>query len=186
MTYFARQLAGMLDELRFDRIHLVGHSFGGVVAQEFYRGYPDRVNSLILADTTFKGSRDKLEERLTMIRTMTSAELAAARAPQLLSPSSPPEMFEEAIAIMSEVRRAGYEFAATALAQADTREVLRHLQVPTMLIWGTEDAITPLWRDIPEGARLAAIPFAGHLCYAEQPELFNTIVREFLREDHRR
>ena len=42
-----------------------------------------------------------------------------------------------------------------------------------------------LWRDIPEGARLAAIPFAGHLCYAEQPELFNTIVREFLREDHR-
>ena len=65
-------------------------------------------------------------------------------------------------------------------------EVLRNLQVPTMLIWGTEDAITPLWRDIPEGARLAAIPYAGHLCYAEQPELFNTIVREFLREDHRR
>src|SRR5207253_2724459 len=178
MAYYARQLAGLLDELKLDRIHLVGHSFGGVVAQEFYRAYPDRVDRLILADTTFRGSRDKLEERLTMIRTMTPAEMAAQRAPQLLSPNSPPELFEEAIAIMSEVRPAGYEFAAIALAQADTREVLRNLRVPTLLIWGVEDAITPLWRDIPEGARLAAIPYAGHLCYAEQPELFNTIVRE--------
>ena len=185
IVYYARQLAGLLDELRLDRIHLLGHSFGGVVAQEFYRAYSDRVDRLILADTTFRGSRDKLEERLTMIRTMTPAEMAAQRAPQLLSPNSPPELFEEAIAIMSEVRRAGYEFAAIALAQADTREVLRNLRVPTLLIWGVEDAITPLWRDLPEGSRLAAIPYAGHLCYAEQPELFNTIVREFLREDHR-
>src|SRR5262249_18588930 len=185
MAYYTRQLAGFLDELRLDKINLLGHSFGGVVAQECYRSYPDRVNRLILADTTFKGSRDKLEERLTMIHTMTPSELAAARAPQLLSQSAPPELFEEAIAIMSEIRPAGYEFAAIALAQADTREVLRNLRVPTQLIWGVEDAITPLWRDIPEGARLAAIPYAGHLCYAEQPELFNAIVREFLRENHR-
>jgi pimeloyl-ACP methyl ester carboxylesterase len=85
---------------------------------------------------------------------------------------------------MSEVRAAGYEFAATALAESDTRAVLRDLRVPTLLIWGAEDEITPLWDEVPAGARLAVIPDAGHLCYAEQPDVFNTIVREFLSEDH--
>ena len=186
LNYYAGRLSGLLDELGLDRVHLLGHSAGGVVAQEFYRQYPDRVSRLILADTTFRGSKDKLEERLHMIRTMTTSELALERAPKLLSQSAPPELFEETVSIMSEVRAAGYEFAAIALAGCDTREVLRNLRVPTLLIWGEEDQITPMWKDLPEGARLAVIPFAGHLCYAEQPELFNTIVRGFLREDHRR
>jgi pimeloyl-ACP methyl ester carboxylesterase len=185
MAYYARVLCGLLDELGLSRIHLLGHSAGGVVAQEFYRLYPERVMKLILADTTFRGSRDKLEERLGMIRSMTPAEVAVKRAPMLLTQNAPPELFEETVAIMSEIRPAGYEFASIALAQADTRDVLRNLNVPTLLIWGMEDAITPLWRDLPEGARLAGIPYAGHLCYAEQPDLFNAIVREFLREDHR-
>jgi pimeloyl-ACP methyl ester carboxylesterase len=120
-----------------------------------------------------------------MIHTVTPHELALERAPKLLSQSATPDLIEEAISIMSEVRPAGYEFAAIALAGCDTRDVLRNLRVPTRLIWGAEDQITPMWRDVPEGARLAVIPFAGHLCYAEQPELFNTIVRGFLREDHR-
>jgi pimeloyl-ACP methyl ester carboxylesterase len=185
MAYYARCLGALLDEIGLDRIHLLGHSAGGVVAQEFYRLYPERVSKLILADTTFIGSRDKLEERLRMIHTMTPHELALERAPKLLSPSAPEELLEEAISIMSEVRPAGYEFAAVALAGCDTREVLRNLRVPARLIWGAEDQITPMWREVPDGARLAVIPFAGHLCYAEQPELFNTIVRGFLREDHR-
>ena len=184
MAFYAGRLNGLLDELGLDRVHLLGHSAGGVVAQEFYRLYPDRVSRLILADTTFRGSKDKLEERLQMIRTMTPSELALERAPKLLSQSAPPELFEETVSIMSEVRAAGYEFVAIALAGCDTREVLRNLRVPALLIWGEEDQITPMWKDLPEGARLAVIPFAGHLCYAEQPELFNTIVRGFLREDH--
>ena len=184
MAYYAQRLCGLLDELGFDRIHLLGHSAGGVIAQEFYRMHPERVNKLILADTTFIGSRDKLEQRLTMIRTMTPSEMALERAPKLLSQAAPPDVLEEAIAIMSEVRRVGYEFAAMALAACDTREVLRNLHVPTRLIWGAEDQITPMWREIPEGARLSVIPFAGHLCYVEQPELFNIIVRGFLHEAH--
>lgn len=184
MAYYAHRLSGLLDELGLDRVHLLGHSAGGVIAQEFYRLYPERVSKLILSDTTFLGSKDKLEERLWMIRTMTPRALAIERAPKLLSQSVPEDLLEETISIMSEVRQVGYEFAAVALAMCDTREVLRNLRVPTRLIWGGEDQITPMWREVPDGARLAVIPFAGHLCYAEQPELFNTIVRGFLREDH--
>ena len=71
MAYYALRLCGLLDELGLDRIHLLGHSAGGVIAQEFYRLYPERVSKLILADTIFLGSKDKLEQRLRMIRTMT-------------------------------------------------------------------------------------------------------------------
>ena len=52
--------------------------------------------------------------------------------------------------------------------------MVQRFRTPTLLIWGAEDEITPLWSNIP----------AGHLCYADQPEGFNIIVREFSREDH--
>ncbi len=184
MAYYASRLRGLLDELRIDRIHLLGHSMGGSVAQEFYGSYPDRVRRLILADTRPVGSREMLQERLQMIRTTNPEQLAAERAPKLLSKSAPEELVREAVSIMSEIRVAGYEFAAIALAQSDERTVLRRLEVATLLIWGAEDEITPLWDEIPAGARLEVIPNAGHLCYAEQPDAFNTIVREFLSEDY--
>ena len=186
MRFYANCLRGMLDALAIDRIYLLGHSTGGVVAQEFYGAFPDRVHALILADTRYQGSQETLGQRLKMIGTMTPAQLAADRAPKLLSRSAPADLVRETASIMSEVRPVGYEFAARALAGADTRDVLTRLRVPTLLIWGAEDEITPQWNEVPSGARLEVIPNAGHLCYAEQPEIFNAIVREFLSEDHSR
>ncbi len=52
--------------------------------------------------------------------------------------------------------------------------MVQRFRTPTLLIWGAEDEITPLWSNIP----------AGHLCYAEPPERVNTNFREFSREDH--
>ena len=184
MTFYANRLRELLDQLDFDRIHLLGHSMGGVIAQEFYGAYPERIRKLILADTRNRGLPELLEQRLKMIRSMTPAQLAAERAPQLLSRSARKDLVAETISIMSEVRPAGYEFAAAALAEYDTHDILWMLRVPALLIWGAEDEITPVWSEIPRGARLEIIPNAGHLCYAEQPETFNTIVREFLSEDH--
>ena len=184
MTFYANRLRELLDQLDFDRIHLLGHSMGGVIAQEFYGAYPERIRKLILADTRNRGLPELLEQRLKMIRSMTPAQLAAERAPQLLSRSARKDLVAETISIMSEVRPAGYEFAAAALAEYDTHDILWTLRVPALLIWGAEDEITPVWSEIPRAARLEIIPNAGHLCYAEQPETFNTIVREFLSEDH--
>jgi pimeloyl-ACP methyl ester carboxylesterase len=184
MAFYASCLRGLLDGIGIDHIHLLGHSTGGAIAQEFYRAYPERVRRLILADTPYRGSPERLEQRLKMIRTMTPVQLAAERAPRLLTRSAPEDLVRETASIMSEVRRAGYEFAAIALAEFDTRAVLSNLRVPTLLIWGAEDEITPLWDEVPPGACLEIISNAGHLCYAEQPDKFNTIVLEFLSEDH--
>jgi pimeloyl-ACP methyl ester carboxylesterase len=180
MRFYADSLRGLLDTLGLRRIFLLGHSTGGVIAQEFCRANSDYVRALILADTRYVGSQGTLQGRLNMIRTMTPAQLAAERAPKLLSPAAPADLVREATSIMAEVRPAGYEFAAIALAESDTRDVLRRLHVPMLLIWGSEDEITPLWEEVPQGARLEIIPGAGHLCYMEQPESFNNIVRDFL------
>jgi pimeloyl-ACP methyl ester carboxylesterase len=184
MRYYADCLRRLLDSLGIGQIFLLGHSTGGVIAQEFYRANPQDVRKLILSDTRFLGSTSTLEERLRSIRTMAPSELARQRAPKLLSKNAAPALIEEVASIMSEVRPAGYEFAAVALAESDTRSVLQTLHVPTLLIWGSEDEITPIWSEVPHGAQLKVIPGAGHLCYIEQPTQFNTIVREFLIEDH--
>ena len=174
--FYVAALRSLLVSLSVDAAIVVGHSFGGIVAQEFYRSYPRCVRSLILADTT-QGGAQHLEERLRMIRSMTPAELARSRAPRLLSKNAGPELVAEAIARMSEVRGPGYEFAALAMASADTRGVLDEIDVPLQMIWGVDDEITPVWEKWPPRAHVELIPDAGHLCYIEQPERFNALVR---------
>jgi pimeloyl-ACP methyl ester carboxylesterase len=177
---FAASLRELLDSLDVKSAVLLGHSLGGIIAQQFYADYPERVGALVLADTTQGGSAN-LSERLRMIRTMTPGALAEQRAPKLLSPHAPPELLRETIEIMSQVRQPGYEFAAIAVANSDLRGVLDHINVPLLMIWGAEDTITPRWERWPQQARVEIIPGAGHLCYAEQPELFNLGVLRFLQ-----
>jgi pimeloyl-ACP methyl ester carboxylesterase len=182
LRFYAEALGKLLADLKLNSVNLLGHSMGGIIAQEFYRTFPGSVSKLILADTTTGGgSRARLDERLRMIRTMSPSELAAERAPKLLSRHAAAEIVQEAVAVMAEVRPAGYEFAAIAMAEADTSGVLRNLKVPTLLIWGEEDEITPLWKNIPPEAALEVLPNAGHLCYMEQPGAFNAAVRRFLK-----
>jgi len=186
ILFYVECVRRLVDSLELKDIFLLGHSAGGVVAQEFYRAYPDYVRALVLADTRNVASQAGLEERLRSIRTVTSAQLAAERAPKLLRRNAPAELIQEVESIMSEVRAAGYEFAAIALAESDTRDVIRNLRIPTLLIWGSEDEITPVWDEVPSGVELKIIPDAGHLCYIEQPEQFNDIVRNFLEGCRRR
>src|SRR5262245_1040893 len=120
MRFYADRLRSLLDALGLKRIFLLGHSTGGVIAQEFYRENAECVAALILSDTRYLGSQSTLEERLNSIRTMTPAALAAARAPRLLSPNAPEALVREVASIMSEVHPSGYEFAAIALARSDT------------------------------------------------------------------
>jgi len=183
MRFYAESLRGLLETLDLRKIFLLGHSTGGVIAQEFHRLFPNFIRALVLADTRNVRSSAGLEDRLKSIRTMTPAQLAAQRAPKLLSRNATPDLIREVESIIAEVRMPGYEFAALALAESDTRDVAQRADVPLLLIWGEQDEITPVWKEIPERAQLKIIPGAGHLCYIEQPEEFNRVVRNFLLAD---
>ncbi|MBI4491401.1 MAG: alpha/beta fold hydrolase, partial [Chloroflexi bacterium] len=193
MAHYAQYLAGLLDHVGLERAHLVGLSWGGVLAQEFYGRYPARVASLVLADTHAGGSsqppaqgRARLQARLHALATMTPAEIARLRAPELLSERAPDELRDEVASIMAQIHPLGYRLAAIALAEADEREVLPRVRVPTLVVCGELDRVTPLHQAeqlqaaIP-GAELAVIAGAGHASNQEQPARFNAAVREFLR-----
>ena len=192
MAEYAEALAGFLDALGIARAHFLGQSWGGMLVQEFYRRHADRIRSLILSDTTLGGdaartdAMDRLAVRLRAAETMTAAEFARVRTPQLLTPNPSPDVareVEEGMARM--VHPAGFRNAAIALAHTDTRDVLPQIAVPTLVLCGEHDPVTPpavgtrLIGEIP-GARLVIIPGAGHLGCIEQPERYNAAVREFL------
>jgi pimeloyl-ACP methyl ester carboxylesterase len=193
MSQFADDLASLLDILHIPQAVIIGLSMGGVIAQEFYRRYADRVRALILADTNTGGGARPAEERHARLRArlkamdeLSPAEYARQRAPALLSTHAPPELVEEAIKMVAQIHPVGFRYAAIALDGADTRDVASNVRVPTLGLWGQHDNITPraeiegIMSQIP-GAELHVIPGAGHLSNFEQPAKFNLPVRNFLR-----
>ena len=78
------------------------------------------------------------------------------------------------------------ETALLVMAEADQRDLLPHITVPTLLVWGEHDARSPLTvareleRAIPD-AELVVIPGCGHVSNLEEPERFNEVVRDFVR-----
>jgi pimeloyl-ACP methyl ester carboxylesterase len=184
-------LAGLLDVTGFARAHLVGLSWGGLLAQEFYRRHSARVRSLCLADTYagWKGSLPEPipEERLAAClrdASLRPAEFVPRYLPGMFSESPTQEVREELARIMSDFHSIGFRLMATALALADTRDLLPTIRVPTLLVWGDADARSPMtvahqMRDAIPNARLAVIVGAGHVSNLEQPARFDAEVRNF-------
>ena len=116
---------------------------------------------------------------------MTMRALAQARAPALLGAAATDALRAEVIETMGAIDSAAYRQGAEAVWLADQRDRAAAVTVPTLVLCGDEDRITPpalsedLARIVP-GAELAIIPGAGHLSNIEQADLFNSKVDEFL------
>ncbi|SRR5579884_935030 len=190
---YADDVAALLDHLDAPRAHLLGISWGGVIALAAYRRHPARVETLLLADTYRGGGTlpepersARLARRLAVTEGLTPAELARQRTPALFTAGVDAATRAEAEAIMAAIHPAGYRQAAIALAHADESAVLPRIAVPTLVLSGDQDGVLPLpesetlARAIP-GAQLVVIPNAGHASNQEQPAAFNAAVRAFLR-----
>ncbi len=171
--------------------HIVGLSWGELLAQEFYRRHSARVLSLVLADTYagWKGSLPEPipEERLAVClrdASLPPAEFVPRYLPGMFSDSPRQEVQDELAMIMSDFHPIGFRLMAIALARADIRDLLSTIRVPTLLIWGDADARSPMavarqLHDAIPGARLAVIPGAGHVSNLEDPVRFDAQVRDF-------
>jgi pimeloyl-ACP methyl ester carboxylesterase len=191
ITDWADCLAGLLDFAGVGSAHIVGLSWGGILAQEFYRRQPRRVRTLVLADT-YAGWRGSLsaarsEERLaTCLRDslLPAAELVPKYLPGMHSVSATREVREELASIMSAFHPVGFRLMALSSAHVDARDLLREVRVPTLLVWGEADARSPLnvahqFHAAIADAKLVVIPGAGHLSNVEAPAEFNAEVRNF-------
>ncbi|MDP9070211.1 MAG: alpha/beta hydrolase [Actinomycetota bacterium] len=193
LPQYADCLAGFIDVVGLGRPHVLGHSFGGGLALELYRRHAGIPRSLVLAGAYagWAGSLPpgEVEERLQLALRMADQlpiRIEPESIPGLVSKAMPPERIEEVKAIMSEVRPIGMRVTAHAFAEADLRDVLPHVAVPTLLLYGDADERAPL--NVAEAlhasmptSTLVMMPGLGHESYLESPRTFNAEVRRFLR-----
>jgi pimeloyl-ACP methyl ester carboxylesterase len=177
----ADELEALASQLALDRFHLVGTAAGGIVAVDYALSFPNRLRSLVIANSIF-GVQDEayvaLQKRLR-----------------------PSPQFE---ALPVEVRELGPSYRAAdpdgtrRWAEAShhaspqptrnriTYALLETIRVPSLLLTGDGDLYMPpsLLREVAtriRGARIMVVPECGHSAFWEQPEIFNRAVLEFIR-----
>ena len=190
----AEDVAALLDELNLGRVVLGGLSMGGYVAFEFFRKFPERVRALVLADTrpqadTEDGRRTR-EENAQRALKEGMAPIVETMLPKLLSAGTRErggEVLERVRAMMLDTNPEGAAAALRAMAgRRDQTDLLPSVGVPTLIVVGSEDSITPPsdaegMNAKIEGSRLVVIEGAGHVSNVERPEEFNRALVEFLR-----
>ena len=190
---YADCLAGFLDELGVDTACVVGLSFGGVLALALQRRHAARSRALILvsAYAGWAGSlpvevgAQRLREALALADGTPQA-FVAALLPTMFSKAMPRETVDDFRASMHAFHPRGFRAMARTSAE-DVRDVLPHIAVPTLLVYGDRDVRAPLpvaeaLHAAISGSRLVVLPDAGHVCNVEAPDEFNDAVREFLQE----
>jgi len=192
MAGYAELVAGLLDRLALATVVLGGLSMGGYVAFAFFRQYPERVAGLILADTRAAADTAQVYERRTDQQDQIARIGTTALIEDLLvgllaedTRASRPDLVEHVRGLMANPA-AGYVGALEAMKhRPDATGDLAGISVPTLIVVGEDDALSPpdVARDmhgrIP-GAEIAILPKAGHLANMEAAEGFNAAVADFL------
>jgi len=186
---FAATILAAMDALEIERAHLCGLSLGGVVAIALHHAAPDRCASLIIADSfsAHPDGRGIFNRSVKASRAMTMRELAEDRVEMLLAPYAADALREEVVATMAAINPDAYRIGARSVWLADQRDRLDGIAVPTLVIVGDQDRITPpmLSRDLVSriaGSKLVEIGGAGHLANIEQPAAFNAAIDDFLAD----
>jgi 3-oxoadipate enol-lactonase len=200
IAQLADDAIALLDALHVTRPAVIcGLSMGGYVAQHIAVRHPERVAALVLVDTKLEA--DTPEARAARIDLAAKVGrlgqriVGEAMIPRLLAGSFAADRKTERTAIEELLLRtilaqpvATIQAALHALAdRPDMTEAMRRVTVPTLLIVGADDQITPpacleAAEAIMPRARLLIVPEAGHMVPLEQPAVFNSAVLEFLRE----
>jgi 3-oxoadipate enol-lactonase len=195
MERFADDAVAILDHVGLPSATVCGLSMGGYAAFALVRRHPERLRALVLADT--RSGADSPEAKATRVaqservRRDGAASIADAVLPKLLGATSHRDRPELVARVRQAIEANPPQGIADALAglaaRADSTPTLREIRVPTLVMVGEEDAITPraeaeaLHRGIA-GSRLAVVPQAGHLSNMENPGEFNRHLRSFLAD----
>jgi pimeloyl-ACP methyl ester carboxylesterase len=189
---YAYCLAALIDGLALGPAHVVGLSWGGTVVQELYRHRPELVATLILVDT-YAGWKGSLPEAEVKMRVAGVRQMLAAPTGEsdftlrgLFAGDPPVEFLALLQEMAADARRESVETALRVMAEADQRDLLSRIAVPTLLIWGELDVRSPLsvarqFEHAIRGAQLVVLAGAGHISNLERPQQFNATVREFCR-----
>lgn len=188
---YVDDLLALLDEVGAERVALVGLSMGGYIALRAVERAPARFRALVLADTRSEPDSDEGKVgRAAGIRALHAGgqrEFVRGLMPKMLKrPDSPAGRALESLMLANDPVAMANALAAMQ-GRTDTTAGLARIAVPTLVLVGSEDALTPpevaraLAERIP-GARLEILEGAGHVSNLEAPEAFNEKLTSFLRE----
>jgi pimeloyl-ACP methyl ester carboxylesterase len=189
---FVEDLRGLLDKLGVQKTVLVGQSMGGNTVLGFASAYPDRVNALIMSDTTGGYSNPEIADLRRKFPPVT-ATIATAFAPDFAT-REPARLFLyreiSALTLGGGLPASGAApsssppAAATAASGPDLQPLLDK-KIPVLFIVGEQDMLIPppiveaMHRQMP-GSELARVAGAGHSVYFEKPADYNRLLLEFL------
>jgi pimeloyl-ACP methyl ester carboxylesterase len=193
---FADCLAEFIHAIGVERPHVVGLSYGGGLAIQLYGNYPAIPASLVLAGAYagWGGSLppDVVRERLQLALELTDLgpePLTKAMMPTMFSDLAPPHVVDAFAATVAAFHPVGARAIARAFAEADLRDVLPKIEIPTLLLYGDKDIRAPL--DVAEmihtaipDSKLVILEGVGHVSSVQAPERFNAEVRSFLSTLH--
>jgi pimeloyl-ACP methyl ester carboxylesterase len=184
----AGDLLALVNSLGIDRLHLVGTAAGGFVGFDFALSFPDRVRSLVVANS-IGGVEDP--EFVELGKKMRPQQFDALP-PDVreLGPeyrASQPDGLKRWLELEKISRPLGAPAPAQPLRNHITFALLDNLMVPTLLITGGADLYAPpavlrMFAAHIKGAETLIIPQAGHSAYWEQPDLFNRAVLDFMKK----
>ena len=184
---FVEDVARVFRELNIDKAVLIGLSMGGIVAQKFALKYSHLVKGLVLVDTTAHGiGPDATADAFLALADKRGLKKAVQDlSDKSFSSSTSPALLEWARGEVIQTPEFVARAAVRSLNDADTRGSLSQLKLPTLVIAGEEDRVTPpqeseiLARGISDST-LSLIPGAGHFSMLEKPAAFNRVLRRFL------
>jgi pimeloyl-ACP methyl ester carboxylesterase len=185
--------AALLDHLGVSRAVVCGCSMGGYAAFAFVRRHADRLRGLVLQDTRAGADTEEARKNRATLAEKVRREGAAAALDAFLPKLLGETTHRERPAIVARVRdlilaaspRGIADALAGLAARADSTPTLREVRVPTLVVCGAEDVLTPvaeseaIARGIA-GSRLSVIPRAGHLSNLEDPGAYNAVLVDFV------
>jgi len=188
MDDYADSVIAAMDAARVERAAVAGISMGGYVAFALWRRHRERIERLFLADTRAEADTDEARDRRLRLAELVrerGIEALLKAPPQWLRKGSP--HWDPLLKMIRGQAPEGVAQGSIAMAhRPDSRPDLPTIDVPTAVVVGEEDSITPLEMsrtisDAIPGATLSVIPGAGHIANIEAPTAFEAALRTWLR-----
>ena len=189
---WADAAAGLIERELGGSADLLGVSWGGVIAARLVLRHPELVRTLVLADSSVGSGTNPdrataMRGRADELRRVGASRFSETRAAHLVSPDAPPELVRSIAEMLAlSIRLPGYGWACESMAATDYRPDRGGVTVPTLVLVGEHDVVTPVGRAqelaslIPH-SELATVAGAGHLANQERSVVFNDLIETFLK-----
>lgn len=196
LSAIAADIVTILDDLKIEKANILGASFGGFVAQEFAIAFPDRLDKLILACTSFGGANHVAPDMEILLAFVSTSDLnQSERIRKFMVPAFTSEFYaanREMVEYVCRLREENfvpenvYMQQLAAATSFDAEKRLSSIKAECLILTGDKDLVVPpqnsvnLARAIPH-ATLKIIKDGSHMFFIERAAEFNRIVSEFLK-----